>query len=279
MTVIDLHAPEVTTFRPVPAFPGRVIRKGHPDAAVVHAIQDALVAAGVVLPGLQDEAGTFGDATVSAVKFFQVRSNDAQGRPLKVDGVVGPVTWAALFGPAGVSAEPDSRSFPAAVIDIAAGEIGVVEDPRGSNRGRQVDEYIRAAGLDPTKGSFPWCVAFVFWCFQQAADRAERPNPMPRTAGVLDHWAKAARVAGARRIRRADAIRDPLLVRAGQVFVIDTGGGTGHSGFVEAVSGGTLQTIEGNTNDDGSRDGFGVFRRRVRNVPSVNVGFIDYRGA
>ena len=47
------------------------------------------------------------------------------------------------------------------VIDIAASQIGVVEQPHGSNRGPEVDVYIRTTGLDPAAGDFPWCVLLV----------------------------------------------------------------------------------------------------------------------
>jgi hypothetical protein len=36
----------------------------------------------------------------------------------------------------------------------------------------------------------------------------------------------------------------------------------GHTGLIEKVSGDFAVTIEGNTNDGGSRDGDGVYRRR-----------------
>ena len=42
------------------------------------------------------------------------------------------------------------------------------------------------------------------------------------------------------------------------------------------VDGGRLTTIEGNTNDGGSREGVGVFRRSERKIASINKGFLDY---
>jgi len=42
------------------------------------------------------------------------------------------------------------------------------------------------------------------------------------------------------------------------------------------VHGNVLETIEGNTNDSGSRNGIGVFRRTGRTVASINRGYIDY---
>ena len=71
------------------------------------------------------------------------------------------------------------------VIDIAASQIGVVEQPRGSNRGPEVDVYIRTTGLNPAHDSFPWCVCFLYWVFEQAAKIKRIENPLPKTAGVI----------------------------------------------------------------------------------------------
>jgi len=60
------------------------------------------------------------------------------------------------------------------------------------------------------------------------------------------------------------------------VFFIDTGGGKGHAGIVVANRNGRLETIEGNTNDNGSREGIGVFRRTTRSIGSINLGFARY---
>lgn len=58
----------------------------------------------------------------------------------------------------------------------------------------------------------------------------------------------------------------PLLVqtipKAGDVFILDLGKGLGHTGIVEKVSGDIIHTIEGNTNENGSREGYKVCRRK-----------------
>ena len=58
------------------------------------------------------------------------------------------------------------------------------------------------------------------------------------------------------------------------VFVIDHGGGKGHVGFVEGAANGRLVTVEGNSNDGGSREGTGVFRLDRRTIGTINAGFI-----
>jgi hypothetical protein len=54
------------------------------------------------------------------------------------------------------------------------------------------------------------------------------------------------------------------------------GRGLGHSGIVVEVANGFLLTIEGNTNDGGSRNGISVFKRKARKINEINKGFIDY---
>jgi hypothetical protein len=80
----------------------------------------------------------------------------------------------------------------AEALKVAVSQIGVMEQPPGSNRGPEVDRYLTAVGLDPTRGSFPWCAAFVFSCFDEAARALGRTNPVIRTAGVLDTGTRPA---------------------------------------------------------------------------------------
>jgi hypothetical protein len=257
-----------------PTFPGRVIKRGDPDPAIVKTIQRQLNERGC---GPIAVNGVFDDSTVDAVKLFQARFPDVEGAPLVIDGKVGAITWAALFGTdtAPAAATPISALL-AKTLEIATSQIGVMEQPAGTNRGPEVDEYIRRVGLNPA-GKHPWCVAFLFFCFDEAAKSLSRGNPMIKTAGVLDHWARAG-AQGIPRVTKTKAEQNPALVRPGHIFTIDTGGGLGHAGFVLEVTGGKLITIEGNTNDTGSREGIGVFRRQSRKIVSINKGFVDYNG-
>ncbi|MCI0488265.1 MAG: CHAP domain-containing protein [Blastocatellia bacterium] len=262
---------ETIVTAPLP-FPGRVVKQNHKDKATVLSIQARLNAMGC---GPIDEDGDFGKQTRNAVLLFQTRFTDTDGLPLKIDGEIGPITWAALFGAQSVPVRNDTSSaLLTAVLEVAVSQIGVREVPPGSNRGPQVDQYVRSVGLSPT-GRFAWCVAFVYFCFEEAAKKLERSNPMVKTAGVIDHWNKA----GAQNIPRITAARasnSPSLVKPGHIFVISHGAGLGHTGLVERVTGGKLVTIEGNTNEGGSREGIGVFRRPMRKIVSINKGFIDY---
>lgn len=256
-------------------YPGRNIKLGDRDKELVRMLQQRLNAVGC---GPICVDGDFGGETEAAVRLFQARSVDSQGTPLVIDGVVGSLTWEALFGSKTLSkTSGKSLNDPllGKTIEVARSQIGVMENPPGSNRGKQVEEYQRSVGVSPGE---PWCAAFVYWCFARAAKELNIVNPVVKTGGVLDHWNRAYNK-GIRRVSCSQAVEDPSLVLPGFVFIIDTGpaGGAGHTGLVEQVEGGMLTTIEGNTNEGGSREGIGVFRRKQRKIGQINKGFIDYR--
>jgi hypothetical protein len=261
-------------------YPGRSIMLGESDARIVKALKTALNKA-LALRGeaslrLDPDNPSFGPRMKQAVLLFQARHLDSRGQPLKIDGEVGALTWAALFGETRVpQSDVVADPFLGAVLAKAgaAADAEVREVPKNSNRGPEVDEYLRRAGVPL---GLAWCCAFTYWCFDEAAHDDGRDNPMFRTAGCLMHWHKAAS-RGAKRIAAGDATANPSLVKPGMVFIMDFGGGLGHTGFVERVEGGFIHTIEGNTDASQGREGGGVYRL-TRKLASINKGFIDYAG-
>lgn len=143
-------------------------------------------------------------------------------------------------------------------IQIAISQIGEEEKPRGSNWGHPVQDYLASVGI-----SFPasWCLAFVYWCFDKAAKQLEAQNPLVRTGGVLHEW---------NTISKGFKASTPQI---GSIFIQDHGHGLGHTGIVEKIVDGMLYTIEGNTNDTGSREGYEVCRK-IRN-PAKCIGYIN----
>ena len=259
-------------------YPGRIIEVGERDAAIVRPINQQLnqslgVADGSALR-LDPRNGSFGPKMKRAVLLFQARNVDSTGLPLKQDGEVGSLTWAALFGSDTVPTRTETASpLLSAALRIAAEQEArhVREIPRNSNRGPEVDTYLRRAACPPGNS---WCCAFVYWCMDEAAKELARKNPMVRTAGCLDHWQRAA-AKGANRFTTARALDDLALIHPGLIFVMDHGGGFGHTGFVEQVDGGMLTTLEGNTDASKTREGGGVYRL-TRKIADVNKGFVDY---
>jgi hypothetical protein len=139
-------------------------------------------------------------------------------------------------------------------LEVAVTQIGVEEIPKNSNSGPEVEIYLKSVGL--TKG-YSWCMAFVYWCTQKAALQTAVKNPLKRTAGVLDQYNS--------RPLLAQAIPQP-----GDVFIMDFGKGLGHTGLVEKIVGHTLYTIEGNANNEGSRNGYKVCRKK-REINTVKA--------
>jgi surface antigen len=106
-------------------------------------------------------------------------------------------------------------------------------------------------------------MAFAYWCVDKAAREAKVANPLHKTGGVMAQW-NAMRGTGHR-------VSTP---RRGDLFVMSFGRGLGHIGFVERVQGDRIMTIEGNSNDEGSREGHEVCRKPGGRAISSCIGFI-----
>lgn len=128
-------------------------------------------------------------------------------------------------------------------LEIATSQLGVRERTK-HNDGAQVEAYLKAVGLGR---GYSWCMAFVYWCCQQAAAELGVRNPLLRTGGVLAQW----------NARPALRVKYPA---PGDIFILDYGNGLGHTGFVSAVHEGLVDTVEGNTDENGSRESDGVYR-------------------
>lgn len=245
-------------------YPGRIIKKGEADKKIVKAVQQKLNELGF---GPIDADGDFGNQTVAAVKAFQGRSTDSQGQSLVIDGQLGPVSWSVLFGEDKVPvAEAPKTATLSSVIDVAKTQIGVQEDPLNSNRGEKVEEFQRTVNCRPGDA---WCACFVYWCFEEVLGDK---NPLVKTGSALASY----NLSTAKKIPAKDSKNNPALVKPGQIFVMDFGGGKGHTGIVISVNGGFINTIEGNTNDQSSREGSGVYQR-TRKINSINKGFLEYK--
>ena len=146
---------------------------------------------------------------------FQRAHTDPFGKPLSVDGVLGPKTqWALdLF-----SCSPRRR----AVVARAQSAMGTTEDPPGSNRGHRIDEWLQRCHVSTGQ---PWCAAFASWCLDTVA-----------IAGALALGARFFHHPG-------------LEPMPGDVMFFPTGGGKGHCGLVLGVSPHEVMTIEGNCQD------------------------------
>ena len=140
------------------------------------------------------------------------------------------------------------------VIEIARGELGVTEDPPGSNRVKYWDSY------DPGMQGQPWCVCFLWWCFREAGESpAFYGGEKTASCSALLRW------------YRGQGLTVPAEeVQRGDIVLMNFRGGTDpeHCGIVEHVNerGGTVCTVEGNTSPgpEGSMDNGGCVALKER---------------
>lgn len=134
------------------------------------------------------------------------------------------------------------------VSDIYSKEIGVRERT-GNNDGQRVEEYLRSCNLK--KGN-PWCAAFVTWTFKQAKVdaivSAYSPSWFPNKSTIYTKGVK-----GNKTPQKADVFG----------IYFSNKGRIAHVGFIDVWEDNSYCiTVEGNTNDEGSREGDGVYRKR-----------------
>jgi len=224
--------------------------------------------------------GVFGPLTEEAVCEFQMRNLDSEGAPLVVDGKVGPVTWEALFEEPRTGFmvsrpwKTKSAQFMIATLEVARGQVGVREVPKNSNRGPEVERYLEAVGLGP---GHAWCAAFVYWCAREAARETGREKvPLIKTAWTpsLWNWARKRRSF----MLPAAVLEGKKKLDPGCLFLlhgrVNGRARVKHVGFVTGAHGGMIETIEGNTNKRGSREGGGVYRL-TRKINSI-YRFVNY---
>ncbi|QEL04331.1 CHAP domain-containing protein [Olivibacter sp. LS-1] len=129
-------------------------------------------------------------------------------------------------------------------MNIMLSQVGVREE--GNNNGQAVRQYLKSIGLG---GGYAWCMALVYWAFGQASEDLGVENPLVKTGGVLRQW------------NEVNPKFKHSTPKVGDIFIMDFGKGTGHTGMVTGVKGASINTVEGNTNTDGSRNGDGVYER------------------
>lgn len=124
-----------------------------------------------------------------------------------------------------------------------------VREATGHNDGSSVECYLKDAGLD--KGS-PWCAAFVYWCYHQVGIRPIIAYPALASAYFTDSYNIYKRNA----YKRCSPNKGDLI---GIYF--KEKGRIAHIGFYDGEDGDYYITIEGNTNQAGSREGDGVYKK------------------
>jgi len=142
------------------------------------------------------------------------------------------------------------------LVDLARREIGV-EEIDGTNCGPRVNQYKAATNLPP-KEAWPWCAAFVCWLVREAMKGGTYTFQRPTTAGAwaFEAWSRAQDASAQTKKPHAGDIKPGDII----VFTFS------HIGLAISAAdrNGFVQTIEGNTDAAGSREGGGVYQKTRR---------------
>jgi hypothetical protein len=129
------------------------------------------------------------------------------------------------------------------MVALAEREVGVTEQPPGSNDSPRIAQY-RSATAGGAVG--PWCAYFVSWLAQQSGTPLGEQGQGFASVSALYGWAQ--------RTGRAIPAGPGVHPQAGDLIVW----GGEHVGLVESVgSDGSIHTIEGNSSNAVTRRTYG----------------------
>lgn len=153
------------------------------------------------------------------------------------------------------------------VLEIARGELGVTELPKGSNRVKYNTAYY---GQEVSGKDFPWCVTLQWWIFQEAGERmAFFGGGKTASCRTLLRW-----------YREQGLTVDKQVIQVGDIPILNFSGkkrdgelDTEHCGLVveKGPLAGTWYCVEGNTSpgEEGSQDNGGCVALKLRSIKNV----------
>lgn len=151
--------------------------------------------------------------------------------------------------------------------------VGRHEFPKGSNSGPDIQEFFDADDYDPNGAKpgddgYAWCASFGCKVVQKAMDAWLNMNPgkrltfeRPTSPSVFawEDWS-LAQDDSTKTFRRSKNQINSRTIKAGDIILLSV------SHFCIATSDadidGRFETVEGNTNDDGSREGWIVCNKK-----------------
>lgn len=163
-------------------------------------VQQKLVEFGVALRPIELATASIGDSTRDAVREFQ------RSQGLADDGVVGARTLYALEHPRSSSSfapgwRLDKTQIPAGlivVVEAAVGDVGLKEDPDGSNDGPDLKKFNTSGAawcavalyhwFKFHEGGAPWTRTASTWAFYQWAKKHKRIVPKYAIVRPGDVW-------------------------------------------------------------------------------------------
>jgi hypothetical protein len=204
--------------------------------------------------------GDFGDATETGLAKFCNREG------ISVAKTVDQALMDRLAQPLLRAVQPVAPAASLGATVVAVARQHLKEHPvevDGQNSGPWVRLY-----MDGNQGSaYPWCAGFITYVIRSAAAAHGQPAPIGRTysCDVLGM--------GAKQKGKFNKRVSPANAPAGSVFLVPHAANVNdwvHTGIITGGNGTVFETIEGNTNDSGSREGFEVCER-IRACAKVDV--------
>lgn len=136
----------------------------------------------------------------------------------------------------------------AAILEVAGKELGQRES--SANWSPRIKQYLAAAKV---KTPAPWCAAYVNWVLQELFGAESLLEQVPLQAYVQSYYDFA---------KKNDLLVKAVDVKPGDLFLLwfPSLNRYGHIGIVKEMNfkKGRYQTLEGNSNDEGSREGYEV---------------------
>jgi hypothetical protein len=213
-----------------------------------------------------DVDSDYGPVTERVVKLFQ------QANQLVEDGIVGQKTYTALTRPMikAFSRLPSDDATTIRQLIVGYAEQHLANHPMELNYSN-MGPWVRAY-MDGNEGKeWAWCLGFVQTILDQAYSTLDRSflDIMPKTVGcdVLGDYGKLHNKLLVNSVLR----NQQGQAKKGDAFLIaHMGYGWSHTGIVTDVIGTQVHTIEGNTNENGSPEGFEV-RRKIRDFSIAKI--------
>ncbi|WP_421918998.1 peptidoglycan-binding protein [Marinifilum sp.] len=213
----------------------------------------------------------FGPVTLRAVKAFQ------EYKGLKPDGIIGNLTWRALTNPMKEAFSFVNESELAdLIIAYCLAHTKLKAREIMPNKGSWVRAYTN--GMEGT--NYPWCMGFVMTILDQAyttlGDSFINYVPYTLSCDKIGEYALKKK----KFLRNNDILEAEKQIKPGDIFLRCSRTNSKdwtHTGFVVKVEANIIHTIEGNTNNEGSREGYEVSQRQ-RDLIKENLDIYHIMG-
>jgi peptidoglycan hydrolase-like protein with peptidoglycan-binding domain len=196
--------------------------------------------------------GDYGPATEVAVSNFQKNTGLIQ------TGNVDPLTFEKLVSPMKSLSQTTLSGNGGLLPAVVELSLKYLESHPMEVGGQNMGPWVRYF-MDGYQGNaWPWCAGFNTFIVKQAAKLCALPTALPRTysCDILGMWAKnnGKFISG--------TSGNLSAVKPGHLFLVrKSQNDWQHTGIVIEMTPEYCVTIEGNTNDEGSREGYEVCKR------------------